>query len=215
MIKVPATEGGLLAFEELVAAGLCVNVTLIFSERQYIAARDACWRGIQRLADKSKVKTVYSIFVSRVDVYAKAEVPSLSPAAQGQVGIVNAKHIWKMNRDFWADKGLPLKQAMIFASTGTKEKSDPPWKYVEAFAGSDIETNPPATNQAVEASGRTFTRHVDELPPAAVLEEITRVVGQEELEAALMREGVDKFAGPHKKLLTLIAEKRAALVGTK
>lgn len=215
MIKVPATDGGLLALEELVAAGICVNVTLIFSERQYLAARDACWRGIQKLADRSKVKTVYSIFVSRVDVYTKAELKDLSPAAQGQVGIVNAKHIWKMNRDFWADKRLPLKQEMIFASTGTKEKSDPPWKYVEAFAGSDIETNPPATNKAVEASGRTFSRHVDEFPPQAVLDEITRKVGQEELEAALMKEGGDKFAGPHKKLLALIAEKRAALALTK
>ncbi len=215
MIKVPATDGGLLALEDLVAAGICVNVTLIFSERQYLAARDACWRGIQRLPDRSKVKTVYSIFVSRVDVYTRAELPGLSPAAQGQVGIVNAKHIWKLNRDFWEGKGLPLRQEMVFASTGTKDKSDPPWKYVQAFAGSDIETNPPATNQAVEASGRRFTRHIEELPPAAVLEEIKGKVGQDELEAALMWEGIDKFAGPHKKLLALIAGKRAALAVAK
>jgi transaldolase len=147
MIKVPATDGGLLALEELVAAGLCVNVTLIFSERQYFAARDACWKGIKRLADKSKVKTVYSIFVSRVDVYTKAALPDLSPAAQGQVGIVNAKHIWQLNRDFWADKGLALKQEMVFASTGTKDKSDRPWKYVEAFAGSDIGDQPACHEQ--------------------------------------------------------------------
>ena len=215
MIKVPATDGGLLALEELVAAGICVNVTLIFSERQYIAARDACWRGIQRLEDRSKVKTVYSIFVSRVDVYTKAELKDLSPQAQGQVGIVNAKHIWKMNQEFWADKGLPLKQEMIFASTGTKDKRDAPWKYVEAFAGSDIETNPPSTNKTIEASGRIFTRHINALPTQAVLDEITQKVRQDALEAALMKEGVDKFAGPHKKLLALIAEKRAALVTVK
>jgi transaldolase len=215
MIKVPATDGGLLALEELVAVGICVNVTLIFSERQYFAARDACWRGIQRLYDRSKVKTVYSIFVSRVDVYTKVQLPDLSPAAQGQVGIVNAKHIWKLNQEFWADKGLPLRQEMIFASTGTKDKGDPPWKYVEAFAGSDIETNPPATNHAVEASGRTFARHVDKLPPSAVLDEITQKVSQGELEVALMREGVDKFAGPHKKLLSLIAEKRSDLIAVR
>ncbi len=214
MIKVPATDGGLLALEDLVADGTCVNVTLIFSERQYRGARDACWRGIQRLADRSKVKTVYSIFVSRVDVYTKAERPGLSSDAQGQVGIVNAKLIWRLNQAFWADKGLPLKQEMVFASTGTKNPGDPPWKYVEAFAGSDIETNPPATNAAIEASGRTFARHIDELPPATVLNEIIREVDPDELEAELMREGIDKFAGPHKKLLALIAEKRAALVGT-
>ncbi len=211
MIKVPATPGGLGALEELVAAGVCVNVTLIFSERQYNAAHDATWAGMQRLADKSKVKTVYSIFVSRLDVYTEKHVPDLSPAAQGQVGIVNAKHIWKLNQEFWADKGLKLKQEMIFASTGTKKKEDPAWKYVEAFAGSDIETNPPATNKAVLDSGRQFTSHVHELPPADVLAEIAKKVDMHKLEVTLMEEGLAKFADPQKALLKLIADKRAAL----
>ena len=96
------------------------------------------------------------------------------------VGIVNAKRIWQMNQHFWADKKLPLKQEMIFASTGTKKPNDPPWKYVEAFAGSDIETNPPATNDAVEASGRTFTRQVDQMPPAEILAEIERQVDMQQ-----------------------------------
>lgn len=211
MIKVPATPAGLAALEELVASGVCVNVTLIFSERQYSIARDANWRGIQRLADRSKVKTVYSIFVSRLDVYTEKAVPDLSPAAQGLVGIVNAKRIWKLNQQFWADKGLKLNQEMIFASTGTKKKEDAPWKYVEAFAGSDIETNPPATNKAVQESGRTITRHVDELPPADVLTEIDQKVDIQKLEETLMREGLAKFADPQKALIKLIAEKRAAL----
>jgi transaldolase len=211
MIKVPATPGGLGAMEELVAAGVCVNVTLIFSERQYNLARDACWRGLQRAADRNRVKTVYSIFVSRLDVYTEKAVPDLSPAAQGQVGIVNAKRIWKLNSQFWADKGLKLKHEMIFASTGTKKKEDPPWKYVEAFAGSDIETNPPATNKAVQDSGRTITRHVDELPPPAVLAEIDKKVDIKKLEETLMTEGLAKFADPQKALLKLIGEKRAAL----
>ena len=208
MIKVPATDGGLMALEELVAAGVCVNVTLIFSERQYNAARDACWRGIQRLSDKSKVKTVYSIFVSRLDVYTEKHVPDLSPAAQGMVGIVNAKRIWKLNRDFWVGKGFALQQEMIFASTGTKKKEDAPWKYVEAFAGSDIETNPPGTNKAVQESGRLFTAHVAELPPTAVLAEIDAKVDVAKMEGTLMREGVAKFADPHKALIKLIAGKR-------
>jgi len=211
MIKVPATEGGLAALEELVAAGVNVNVTLIFSERQYKIARDACWRGIQRRKDRSGAKTVYSIFVSRLDVYTEKAVPSLSPAAQGQVGIVNAKLIWRLNSDFWATKGLKLQQEMIFASTGTKKPGDPPWKYVEAFAGSDIETNPPATNVAVEASGRAFKRMVDQVPPPAVLKEIAEKVDMQKLEETLMREGIDKFADPQKALLKLIAGKRAAL----
>lgn len=211
MIKVPATPAGLGALEELCAAGVTLNVTLIFTERQYRAARDAIWRGAQRRASRDGFKSVYSIFVSRLDVYTEQHVPQLSPAAQGLVGIVNAKRIWRLNQQFWADKQLPLKQEIVFASTGTKKPGDPPWKYVDAFAGSDIETNPPATNNAVQASGRTFTRRVDELPPAEILAEIDRLVDMQHLEATLMDEGLKKFAEPQKALLSLIARKRAEL----
>ncbi len=215
MIKVPATPGGLGAIEELVASGVAVNITLIFSERQYILARDAVYRAVQRRTDKENVKTVYSIFVSRVDVYTETHVPTLIPAAQGLVGIVNAKRIWKMNKDFWADKGLARKQEMIFASTGTKKMKDgttpPAWKYVEALAGSDIETNPPQTNADVAKSGRTFTKQVDHLPPADVLADIDAKVDMKKLEDTLMSEGLSKFADPHKALIKLIGEKRAAL----
>ena len=100
---------------------------------------------------------------------------------------------------------------MIFASTGTKRPEDAPWKYVEAFAGSDIQTNPPATNDAVARSGLTFTRQVDKLPPAAVLEEIERVVDIEKMERVLMEEGIAKFADPQKELLKMIAAKRREL----
>jgi len=211
MIKVPATPAGIDALEELAAAGVTLNVTLIFSERQYRAAREAVWRGAQRRKTLDRFKSVYSIFVSRLDVYTEQAIPELSAAAQGQVGIVNAKRIWADNQKFWSDKKLPLAQEMIFASTGTKKKNDPPWKYVEAFAGSDIETNPPATNDAVEASGRAFTRQVDRLPPPAVLAEIDRLVDMQKLEETLMSEGIKKFADPFRALLQLIAEKRGSL----
>ncbi len=211
MIKVPATPGGLAALEELAAAGVTLNVTLVFTPRQYVAARDAIWRGAQRRRSLDGFKSVYSIFVSRVDVYTEQHVPELSPAAQGQVGIVNAEEIWRMNQQFWADKRLPLRQEIVFASTGVKKKGDPPWKYVEAFAGSDIETNPPATNAEVQASGRTFTRQVDKLPPAEVLAEVRAKVDVQKMEDVLMAEGIKKFADPQKALLKLLAEKRASL----
>ena len=215
MIKVPATPAGLDALEALAAAGVTINVTLVFSPRQYMAARDAIWRGRKSAASLDDFKSVYSIFVSRVDIYTEKHVPQLQPAAQGLVGIVNAKQIWADNHQFWAAKKLPLAQEMIFASTGTKKPEDPPWKYVEAFAGSDIETNPPATNEAVAKSGRTFTRQVDKLPPKEVLDEIAAKVDMAKMEAVLMDEGIKKFADPQKVLLKLIAEKRRALVGAK
>ena len=212
MIKVPATPAGLAALEPLCAAGVTLNVTLIFSPRQYEAARDAIWRGAQKRAgDLAKFKSVYSIFVSRVDIYTEKHVPTLSAAAQGQVGIVNAKQIWAANHRFWADKKLPLQQEMIFASTGTKKPTDVAWKYVAAFAGSDIQTNPPATNDAVAKSGQSFNRQIDKLPPAEVVAEIAAKVDYSRLESVLMDEGIQKFADPQKLLLTLIADKRKSL----
>jgi transaldolase len=211
MIKIPNTAGGVAALEEVAAAGVTINVTLTFTPRQYIAARDAIWRGAQRRRSLDGFKSVYSIFVSRVDVYTEKHVPQLSARAQGLVGIVNAKEIWQMNQEFWADKKLPLKQEIIFASTGTKRPEDPPWKYVEAFAGSDIETNPPATNDAVQKSGRTFTRQVDKLPPPEIVAEIQKKVESQKLEDTLMAEGIKKFADPQKALLALIAKKRKEL----
>ncbi len=211
MIKVPATPAGLQALEDLAAAGVTLNVTLIFTQRQYEQAREAVWRGAQRRESLDGFKSVYSIFVSRIDVYTEKHVPELSPAAQGQVGIVNAKRIWAENQRYWRDKGTPLKQEIIFASTGTKKPEDPPTKYVAAFAGSDIETNPPATNAATQKSGLTFTRQVDVLPPQEVLDEIDQKVDFAHLEATLMAEGIKKFADPFRHLLELISEKRLVL----
>ncbi len=210
MIKVPATEAGIGALEDLCAAGVTLNITLIFTMRQYEAAREAVWRGAQRRAALDQFKSVYSIFVSRVDVYTDQQVPGLSSTAQGQVGIVGAKRIWQANQQFWEDKQLPLQQEIIFASTGTKKPEDSPWKYIETLAGSDIQTNPPATIEAIVSSNLSFTRTLDQLPPAEVLEEIDAKVDVETLETVLMREGIAKFADPQKSLLTLLSEKRQA-----
>jgi transaldolase len=208
MIKVPATAAGIAALEELCAAGVTINVTLIFTMRQYEAARTAIWRGAQRRASLDQFKSVYSIFISRVDVYTEQHVPELSPSAQGQVGIVGAKRMWQANQKFWSERPTRLRQEIVFASTGTKKASDPPWKYVEPLAGSDIQTNPPATNAAVQESGLTFRKTVGEMPPASVLAEIDAKVDQAKLERKLMEEGVVKFADPQKALVKLIQSKR-------
>lgn len=211
MIKVPATPAGIAALEPLATAGVPLNVTLIFTPRQYQQAREAIWQGARHRHSLDHFKSVYSIFISRVDVYTDKHVPALLPKAQGLVGIANAKQIWADNQAFWADKPLPLAQEIVFASTGSKKEGDPPWKYVEALAGSDIQTNPPATNAAVQQSGITFRRTVDEMPPDEVLADIDAKVDMEHLEATLMAEGIQKFAEPQKELLRLMADKRRQL----
>ncbi len=211
MIKVPATPAGIDALEELCASGLTLNVTLIFTQQQYERARDAVWRGAQRRKSLEGFKSVYSIFVSRIDVYTEKHSPGLAPAAQGQVGIVNAKRVWQANQAFWADKGLELSQEIIFASTGVKSAELDAWKYVAALAGSDIQTNPPATNDATQASGLAFARTVDASAPGDLAAAIDEGVDFAHLEETLMREGVQKFVDPQRALLATIATKRAEL----
>ncbi len=212
MIKVPASNAGLGALEALAAIGVTINVTLMFTRGQYRVARDAIWRGARRRKDGLRdFKSVYSIFVSRVDAYTEKHVPSLSPAAQGMVGIVNAKQIWRENQEFWRDKGLRLQQEIVFASTGVKKPSDPPDKYVEAFAGGDIQTNPAATNEFVEKSPKTYSRQVDRMPSPSIASEVSAKVDMAALERGLMEEGIRKFADAQRALLAIIAQKRTSL----
>ncbi len=211
MIKVPATPAGIEASETLAADGVTLNVTLIFSNRQYVEARSRVWTGAQKRKSLDRFKSVYSIFVSRIDQFTAKDCPSLSAEAQGQYGIVNAKRIWQANQQFWSQHPTKLSQEIIFASTGTKSAKDLPWKYVGALAGSDIQTNPPDTNKAVAASSEKFTSQVAQLPSKAILDELDSVVNVERLERGLMEEGLAKFATPQKQLLATITSKRAVL----
>lgn len=211
MIKVPATPAGLDCLETLAAEGVTLNVTLVFTMEQYEKARDAVWAGAQKRANLDTFKSVYSIFVSRVDQYTAKNAAGLASHSQGQVGIVNAKQIWAANQSFWQANATPLAQEIIFASTGTKDPADPPTKYVAALAGSDIQTNPPATNEAVSESGLTFTAEVKEPVPATLADDIAANVDMQHLHDTLMVEGIAKFASPQKQLIATIATKRAAM----
>jgi transaldolase len=97
----------------------------------------------------------------------------------------------------------------VFASTGVKQAGVDPCRYVEALAGDDIQTNPPATNEAADDPTRTFSRQVDVLPPAEVLAELDSEVDMQQLEDVLMDEGIEKFVAPQRALLALIAAKQA------
>jgi len=213
MIKVPATPAGIDALEEMAAHGITLNVTLIFTARQYEEARQAIWRGAQKLNSTDRFKSVYSIFVSRVDVYTAQHLPQLDPAAQGMIGILNARRIWADNQQFWADKNLKLNQEMVFASTGTKNPDDPADKYVEALCGDDIQTNPPNIIDAIIESDKTFGKQLDQ-PGTPEANRAFDQIDIQKLEQTLLNEGVAKFADPHKELLQLISNKRKALASS-
>jgi len=211
MIKVPATAAGLDALSALCAAGITLNVTLVFTMDQYRAARTNVLEGARKRHSLEDFKSVYSIFVSRVDQYSLKYLPGLSPAAQGQLGIVNAKQIWLDNQLFWNKHSTRLQQEIIFASTGTKDPQDPKEKYVAALAGSDIQTNPPETNAAIAAGNFQFDRQVDRLPDPAIVAELNAAVDMQHLHDTLMAEGIAKFAAPQKQLLSTIGRKRSEL----
>ncbi len=212
MIKIPATPAGIAALSTLAAEGVTLNVTLVFTERQYTEARDAVWAGASRCKDLSKFKSVYSIFVSRIDQYTSSKLPALPTAAQGQYGILNAKRIFALNKTFWKTHATPLDQEIIFASTGTKNPADVPWKYVAALAGADIQTNPPATNDAVSKSNVEFSAQVEQLPSEEIQRELDKAVNILDLESTLMGEGLEKFATPQKNLLATVRSVREKLV---
>ncbi|MEC8554545.1 MAG: transaldolase family protein [Planctomycetota bacterium] len=211
MIKVPATPAGLDCLEPLCASGITLNVTLVFTMDQYCKARDAVWAGAKQRDSLDNFKSVYSIFVSRVDQYTAQHSESLPSELQGRVGIINAQRIWQANQQFWQGNETALDQEIIFASTGTKNLSDPPTKYVAALAGSDIQTNPPATNSAVAESGLEFTNAVEKLPSAEVLSTLEAAVDMQHLHSTLLSEGIAKFAGPQKQLIQTIADRRSEL----
>jgi transaldolase len=211
MIKGPATPAGIDALENLAAAGVTINVTLMFTERQYRLARDAIWRGAQRRRNGlNDFKSVYSIFISRIDVYGQKRLRSLGPAAADQLGIASAKQVWRSNEAFWKDKPLRLRQEIVFASTGVKDPASPPDKYVEALVGSDIQTNPPATNDAVQRLNKAYARTIDHSLPSEIISEIEKNVDMVELERVLLSEGTAKFADAQKDLLRQIAAKRSS-----
>ncbi len=83
MIKVPATPAGIDSLGELVARGITLNVTLIFTMDQYLAARDSVWKGAQRRSSLEDFKSVFSIFVSRVDQYTKTRLPTVVRSRTG------------------------------------------------------------------------------------------------------------------------------------
>ncbi len=218
-IKIPGTAAGTRAIEESIFAGVPVNVTLLFSREQYIAAADAYWRGIQRRVDAGldpKVNSVASIFVSRWD---KAVLNAVPPALHNRLGVAIARRIYKtyckrMASPVWrklADAGA-LPQRLLWASTGTKDPQIPDTFYIEALAAPfTINTIPEKTLQAFAAHGSLNGAMPDDGGDAeAVLADFAQAgVDIVALANQLQREGAQSFAKSWTDLLAVIAAKSA------
>ena len=220
-IKIPGTSEGLAAIEESIFAGVPVNVTLLFSSAQYIAAAEAYLRGIERrIAARldPKVRSVASMFISRWD---RAVIGKVPKELQDRLGIAIAKRTYKAYRELlmsprWAeafDAGAQP-QRLLWASTGTKDPQASDVLYVRALAAPDtINTIPENTLLAFADHGEAGdVLPVDGGDAETVIAAFAKAgIDDEKLAADLQREGADSFVASWKDLLDRIGTRAAAL----
>jgi transaldolase len=220
-IKIPGTPAGLAAIEESIYAGIPVNVTLLFSREQYLAAAEAYMRGIERriAADLDpRVQSVASMFISRWDVAIKDKVPQ---PLRNQLGIAIAFRSYRAYRELlaaprWqklADQGASP-QRLLWASTGTKDPAASDVLYVEALAAPlTIDTMPDKTLLAFADHGAVHGEMpIDGGQAEALLREFAgQGIDVEALASDLQREGTMAFAASWTSLLASIAAKSATL----
>ena len=227
-VKIPGTLEGLEAIEETIAAGIPVNVTLLFSLDRHRAAAEAYLRGLRRLresgGDPTRVASVASFFVSRVDTEADKRLDQIGghDDLKGTLAIANAKLAYQTYEQlFSGDDWDELKaagaspQRCLWASTSTKNPAYRDVLYVEELIGpATVNTMPRETVEAVQDHGRierTLDRDVDEAH--RTLERFAEAgIDYDDVVAVLEREGVEKFAASFKELFDGVASKREQLV---
>ncbi len=219
MIKVPATEAGIPAIEELTAHGVNVNITLLFSLARYEQVIDAYVAGLERRVAAGQpvdaVASVASFFVSRVDVKADALLPAESEL-RGRVAIANARCAYerygeRFSDDHWGELRAAgaRSQRPLWASTGTKDPAYSDVLYVEDLIAPDvINTMPEATLQAFADHGDA-RRGFEHGTGAADTLRRARQAGVDlaAVTAQLEREGVRSFCDSYQQLLESIERK--------
>ena len=227
MIKVPATPEGIPAVEELLASGVNVNITLMFSMAHYEAVANAYIRGLRRAANPARIASVASFFVSRVDTLADAALQKIGTpealALQGKIGIANSRVVYqRFLQIFGGSEFAPLRakgarvQRVLWASTGTKNPKYSDTLYIAELIGADtVNTIPPATMDAFRDHGVVRGATILDSPEtaAAQLASLKKVgVDLDAITEQLQRDGVDSFAKSFVDLMAALSKKRAALL---
>ncbi len=225
MIKVPATKAGLPAITQLIADGIHVNVTLLFSVERYKAVVEAYIQGLEQRTAKglpaSGIQSVASFFVSRVDSALDPILAEKAPALSGKAAIANAKlaydhflEVFKGERFAALAAADAAPQRLLWASTGTKNPAYSDVLYIETLIGPEtVNTVPPATYAAFKDHGQVAqTLHVD-LDGARELIDALADLGVDlaAVTDTLEAEGVASFAKSFDALLATLDEKLATL----
>jgi transaldolase/glucose-6-phosphate isomerase len=232
MVKVPATPAGIPAILQLIGRGLNINITLLFAVSVYEQVVEAYLAGLEDLnrsgGDLSKIGSVASIFVSRIDVATDKRLDKLgdkklADRLRGKAGIANAKIAYARYKALFsgprwqhlAEAGAQT-QRLLWASTSTKSPAYKDTMYVEALIGRDtVDTIPPATMDAFRDHG-AVTPDVIEQDVAgarALLAELEKNgVSLKEVTDELVKDGVQQFADAFDKLFGTIAKRRRTLL---
>jgi transaldolase/glucose-6-phosphate isomerase len=241
MIKVPATPEGIPVIEQLIAEGICVNVTLMFAPETYDDVAEAYLKGLEKRAaeDKSisELASVASIFVSRVDTKVdkliEAKIAEAGDESEkeklraliGKTAIANSKlmyerylEIFDENSERWQKlkaKGANP-QRLLWASTSTKNPALPDTYYVEALIGEDtVDTMPPTTVDAFRDHGKvaaTLDQNMDEAHQT--LEDLRGAgIDFDRVFSDLQKEGVDGFVKSFENLSAALVKKHESLAG--
>ncbi|HTS57775.1 MAG TPA: transaldolase [Terriglobales bacterium] len=220
-IKIPGTKEGLPAIEEAIFAGIPINVTLLFSREQYVAAADAFLRGIERRIDAGLtpvVGSVASLFISRWDVAVMGKVPE---SLRGQLGIAIAKRTYKAYRELLSSSRRQRAfnfgarpQRLLWASTGTKDPKASDVLYVHSLAAPlTVNTMPDATLKALADHGEVGAAlPADGGDCEEVLARFANTgIDVDALAAQLQEEGAKSFVKSWNDLMAVIDSKSSAL----
>ena len=230
MIKIPATKAGLPAITRSIAAGINVNVTLIFSVQRYKEVMEAYLQGLEQRLEAGEspehVASVASFFVSRIDsnidglLEKSASQVELASSLKGQVAIANAKVAYAVHKDVFSGprwerlkvKGANIQRA-LWASTSTKNPNYPDTMYVDQLIGPNtVNTVPPNTLLAFADHGNAALTLEANLDQAyAVFDDLTIVeISMEAVTQELEDAGVKSFADAFTSLLESVERRRAA-----
>ncbi len=220
-IKIPGTPEGLPAIEEAIFAGVPINVTLLFSDDQYVAAANAFMRGIERRIEASltpDVASVASLFISRWDVAVTGKVPA---ELNNRLGIAVAKRTYKAYRDLltsarWmrAYNAGARPQRLLWASTGTKDPKASDVLYVNSLAAPfTVNTMPEGTLKALADHGQVeATLGADGGNSEEELARFAKAkIDVDALSRQLQDEGAKSFVKSWKDLMDVIGSKSAVL----
>jgi len=220
-IKIPGTKEGLPAIEEVIFAGVPVNVTLLFSREQYVAAAEAYLRGIERRIASGlnpQVGSVASMFISRWDVAVAGKVHN---TLENRLGVAIAGRIYPAYlellgnpRSQRAYNAGARPQRLLWASTGTKDPQASDILYIKALASPfTVNTMPEGTLKALDDHGELGSiMKADGGDTEEILAEFAKAgIDLDALAAQLQDEGAKSFVKSWNELLTVIASRTAAL----